>query len=345
MQEIDAIVRHPAFARLPIAAELRARPIGFVDVGARGGVDPVVAPVAGVTAVLAFDPDREAFEELSRAGAAAGWARYEIDPNALADSDGTAVLHLCAAPTNHSLRPPDPAFTGRYGMAKFRKVGEVVVPTTTLDAAIFGRRPDDVHAGEILKLDTQGTEYEVLLGASRTLGERTVAAMVEVEFCRIYEGQRLFADVELLMRSHGFSFVGFFTQFLRSGKRLDKARSGGRERLLYADALFVKDPLPGGGAPGLTARGRGVVFVAALLLRYFDLALEVAEDLWGHGSDAAAAARELAEHLAAVEPADVAARVRALSAAVAAAPDRAAVLAGRFADAYRTEFDYGDVPG
>jgi FkbM family methyltransferase len=342
--DTDALLAHPAFARLPVAAALRAKPLGFVDVGARGGIDPVMAPVAGVTAVLAFDPDPEALAELRSGTAAAGWGRYEVDPNGLAAAPGTATLHLCAVPTNHSLLPPDPAFTRRYDMVKFAKVGETTVPTTTLDAAVFARADDDHGRGEFLKLDTQGTEHAVLLGGDRTLRERTVALVVEVEFCAIYAGQKLFTDVDLLLRARGFSFLGFTTFSQRSRKRLDKARAAGRERWLHADALFVKDPLPGGGAPDLDARGRGILFVVALLHRYFDFALEVAEDLWRDDPNAVAAIRELVAALSHADPRATARRVEDLARALAAAPDRANVLAGKFADSYRLGFDYADVP-
>lgn len=340
----DALLEHPAFARLPVTAELRARPLGFVDVGARGGVDPVMAPVAGATAVLAFDPDPEALAELRTGTAATGWARYEVDPNGLAAVPGTATLHLCAVPTNHSLLPPDPDFTRRYDMVKFAKIGETTVPTTTLDAAVFARADDDHGRGEYLKLDTQGTEYDILLGAGRTLRERTVALLVEVEFCAIYAGQKLFTDVDLLLRGHGFSFLGFTTFSQRSRKRLDKTRSAGRERWLHADALFVRDPLPAGGAPDLDARSRGILFVVALLHRYFDFALEVAEDLWRDDPDAVAAARELVADLSRADPGATVRRVEDLARAVAASPDRANVIAGKFADSYRASFDYADVP-
>jgi FkbM family methyltransferase len=341
---LDSLIAHPAFARLPIAAELRARPLGFVDVGARGGVDAVLEPIAGVTTVLAFDPDSEAVVGLEADPAAGRWARYDVDPNALAAAEGHAVLHLGAVPTNHSLLPPNEAFIRRYDMRRHEKIGEITVPTTTLDIAIFARRPGDPTLGEVLKLDTQGTEHDILTGAARTLRERTVAIVTEVEFCPMYTGQKLFTDVDLLLREHGFSFLGCTTVAQRSRKRLDKRRSLGRERWMLADAVFVKDPLPSGRAPDLGPRARGILFTTALLLRYFDFALEVAEDLWGGEPDLAAAARTLVDHLSAADPQATAARVADLARAVAAAPDRANLLTGKFADGWRSTFDYADVP-
>ena len=339
----DSLLAHPDFARLPVAAALRTIPLGFVDVGARGGAHPVMEPVAGATAVLAFDPDADALAGLRAGEGGAAWAAYDVDPNGLAAFEGEAMLHLCTAPTNHSLRPTNAAIVARYAMAKFLPAGTVTVPVTTLDAAIFGMRQGRAGLGEVLKIDTQGTEHEVLTGAVRTLGERTVAVLAEVAFLPIYEGQALFSDVEALLRGHGFSFLGFTAVFHRSRKRVDKRRSTGRERWLYADALFVKDPLPGGGGV-LDDRGKGVLFTVELLFGYFDFALEVADDLWADAPTHREAAGRLVADLSRADPAATGERVAALAATVAAAPGDANVLAGRFVDSHRTAFDYSDVP-
>src|SRR5262249_27536117 len=142
--------------------------------------------------------------------------------------------------------------------------------------------------GEFIKLDTQGTEFEILQGARKTLKARTVAVLAEVEFCQAYAGQRLFSEVELLLRSLGFSFYGFTTFHVRSRKLLEKSREGGRERAFYADAVFFKDPLPGG-PPGaaLSERGQRLLFCCALLLGYHDFALELALETWAKGPEAA----------------------------------------------------------
>ncbi|MFN8722422.1 MAG: hypothetical protein ACK5YI_16480, partial [Rhodospirillales bacterium] len=54
--------------------------IGFVDIGARGGTHPIMDPLAGVTAVLAFDPDPEEGRAIRAAQARAPrWVRVEVE--------------------------------------------------------------------------------------------------------------------------------------------------------------------------------------------------------------------------------------------------------------------------
>ncbi|MEW6272305.1 MAG: FkbM family methyltransferase, partial [Thermodesulfobacteriota bacterium] len=246
----DSLLRDPDFAASGPGATLRATPLGFVDVGARGGVHELVEPVAGATAVLGFEPAADECARLRAALATASpWARCEIEPLALGARAGRAQLHVLSAPTNSSLRPPNEAFTRRYAMAKWRPLGREPLRVTTLDRVLFGARAREPFWGELLKLDTQGTEHEILRGARRTLRERAVGVVCEVSFCELYRGQRLFSEVELLLRRHGFSFYGFLSLHHRSRRALDKLRSAARERVLYGDAVFLRDPLPGGPRP------------------------------------------------------------------------------------------------
>jgi Methyltransferase FkbM domain len=56
---------------------------------------------------------------------------------------------------------------------------------------------------DFIKLDTQGSELEILQGGVRALaGVRCVE--VEVEFNPIYRGQPLFYEVDAFMRGQGF---------------------------------------------------------------------------------------------------------------------------------------------
>lgn len=324
---------------------LSAIPMGFVDVGARGGVHDLVAPIAAMTAVLGFEPDPAACAELNDLFSKGSvWAATSFLPVALSDRAGPATLHLCEAPTNHSLRPVNRDFAERYRMVKFAQTGRFELETQTLDHVLFEGGAGDRRWGEFMKLDTQGTELEILRGAERTLREQCVALFVEVEFCRIYEDQALFSDLEIFLRDRGFSFFGFHTTHERSRKALDKRRFAGRERLLHADAVFFKDPLPGGaGQRALTERESQVLFTVALLLGYFDYALELAEATFASRASAHAEILALIEDLATNDPKSARRAVEELASAVAASPAKANVAVGRFVDARRPMCNFEDV--
>ncbi len=229
------------------------QPLGFVDIGARGGMHPLIESIAEHVSVLGFEPDKDACAQVD-----------SCLPVALSDVNGPAVLWRCAASTNDSLRPINKRFVDRYNMVKFAQTGWEVVKTQTLDAMLI----DLPEQGEFLKLDTQGTEYEILLGAHNTLNSRAAAIYCEIEFAQIYEGQKLFSDIEGLVRDYGFSFIGFDNMSYRS-----RTPWKGRERLLHADALFIKDPLE----HTMSERQKQVAAMACLLCGYDDFANEIME--------------------------------------------------------------------
>lgn len=238
------------------------QPLGFVDIGARGGVHSLVQPIARFVDVLGFEPDKNACAGLN--ATIGPWSYLRFLQVALSHRAGVATLWHCAASTNDSLRPVS-HFVDRYKMVKFAQTGSEEIQTETLDRVLA----DIPEQGEFLKIDTQGTEYEILCGARRTLKERTAAIYCEVEFAQIYRGQKLFGDVEVFLREHGFSFLGFDNMSYRS-----RTPWKGRERLLHADALFIKDPIE---QEHMSVRQTQVAAMACLLCGYGDFAKEIME--------------------------------------------------------------------
>jgi FkbM family methyltransferase len=342
---VNSLSDHPVFSRTASGRVLAKEPLRFVDVGARGGAHDVVLPLARHIAVLAFEPDPAGYRDLlNDSSHAARWAKFQVEPVALGGRSGVVALHLLAASTNHSLLPPNEPFIRRYDMQKFEKIGEIEVATRVLDEFAFASVSQGMNLGEFIKLDAQGGEYEILEGAERTVRESALAIICEVEFCEIYRGQKLFSDVELFLRERGFSFFGFTHFAARSRKGLDKHNALGRERALWADAVFFKDPLPGGQIPlsSFSERQITMLSVIAVLMGYFDYALELNEIV---GSDAERAAMSQLVHDLARQPAGRALdEVRALAAAVDRDQASAAVVLGKLVDAHRTFWDYMDIP-
>jgi FkbM family methyltransferase len=287
-KNVNSMLEGGLFAKTLAYAELNKAPLGFVDVGARGGVHPLAEPLARLVAVLGFEPDEKECERLTTLlSTESPWAEWVIEPAALGSSEGAATLHRLAGPHNDSLLPPNRPLVDRFGISSFKSAGTRAVRTTTLDTILFGKWKGRSNWGEFLKVDTQGTELHVLEGAERTLRERTVAVLAETCFCRLYEGQPLFSEVEAHLRKRGFSFYGFVASHYRSKKLLDRRIGATRERLINADAVFLKDPLPGSeNARPLSTRQTYALFSSAMLLGYFDFALELALETWATGDEA-----------------------------------------------------------
>lgn len=341
---LDRISDHPHFAGSQLDAMLAARPIGFVDIGARGGVHPLVEPLARRIAVLGFEPDEEECRRVTaESEAAPRFAHEQLMPIGLWRTvESARTLYRLAASTNDSLLPPKAGPSKRYEMARWDQIGDCTVPVSTLDEVLFGTLGGEGDWGDIVKLDTQGTEADILEGARRTLDERCVAVLAEVSFLELYEGQSLFSDLERQLRERGFAFYGFGRTYHRSGKRLDKRSSWGRERLIQADAVFFKDPLAGGFAlpRELDVRDLAVLFSAALLLEYFDFAIEIAH--YAFPPAEATRLEQLVRSEAELDIERTHEEVRQFAAQVDRDPAAANLLAGAFVDARRERNDVYD---
>jgi hypothetical protein len=184
-------------------------------------------------------------------------------------------LYVAKVPTNTSLLEPNPRFISRYRAERFVVDRVIKVATRTLDDAA------PAPFGEIVKLDTQGSEHEILEGAKRLLDERCVAVFCEVEFFQVYRGQKTLSDIDVLLRGHGFSLYGLYPHY-RSTKSLDPSREHTEERLMWADAVFFKDPFDDLNA-GKTLSPRAVdcLILAAWLTGFHDFAIELTQKCVG----------------------------------------------------------------
>jgi FkbM family methyltransferase len=341
----DFIANSPNFKTSVVGRALSDAPLGFLDIGARGGVHPLVEPIARMVAVLAFEPDVEECRRIvAEMNSSRRFARFEVGPVGLAEKAGSRTLHRLSAPTNDSLREPNGVFVDRYSMDKWRLIGREPVEVTTVDDVVYREGREEPYWGELVKVDVQGTEYEVLSAARRTLTERCLAVVAEVSFCELYVGQKLFSDVESYLRGLGFAFYGFDRLYGRSKKLLDKARYSTRERVIQADAVFLKDPLqwPESAREAFSQRQYCVLFTIALLLGYHDFALELARRAFDSADRRLL--EELVREVAEVDLNEVIEEVNDLSNAITDDPSKAHLAVGKFVDRLRHLSDMHDVP-
>jgi FkbM family methyltransferase len=180
-----------------LAAQLDP-PLTMIDVGARGGIDEAWTPLLPHLRAYGFDADAA---ECARLNAAHGSQQIRFVPLALGATPATEELHVTADPACSSLYPPDQTAAKNYRALK------VITPTSSQRIAVdtIDRWAEREHVSNVsfLKLDTQGSELDVLRGATNTL--RNVHAIrTEVEFNPIYRGQPLFGDVDAFLREHDF---------------------------------------------------------------------------------------------------------------------------------------------
>jgi FkbM family methyltransferase len=210
-----------------------------VDIGAMlltGQTDPLARlSELGRLRVIGFEPQPVECDKLNALGRPG--RRYL--PFAIANGE-RRKFYVTNTGMTSSLLPPNLRVASHFNnLAELMQV----VATPEIDTV----RLDDVaeireQGCDLLKLDTQGSEAEILAHASRTL-EHCLIIQSEVEFVPLYERQPLFADVDQLLRGRGFMFHRFVGLAGRTYRplMLNDDPNIPMSQLLWGDAVYVPD--------------------------------------------------------------------------------------------------------
>jgi FkbM family methyltransferase len=259
-------------------------PLTLMDIGAAGGVLENWRQFGDKARIFCFEVRNEEASHLSSLNTS---SNIEYIPLALSNDASGITLTVTSLSTCSSVYLPVKELYKRYpGCAIMRPMSSTNYPSITLDEFITKRGIEIVHA---MKLDTQGSELDILKGAEKAL-RGCIFLIVEVEFNTLYDGQPLFCDVDRFLRDRGFVLWRFNNLSHYSPGQIGGdphsmvigSDPGGHHtlafpngQLFWADALYVKDaaspvndkPLPFGEA----------IAGAALVVQWklWDLAVEM----------------------------------------------------------------------
>jgi len=202
------------------------------DVGASMGIHPRWKLLKERFHCFGFEPNDEEYAKL-RPDPQITWINA-----ALADKDGSIDLHLTKAFQNSSTRHPNGEVLAELAWGDGHKVVRTLeVPCKTVDTVA---KENDVRP-DFLKLDTQGTELDILQATSAEVINGLVGIELEVSFLQVYEGQALFSETDAFLRRHGLLCWDFGNVLRMKPRGLDSYQSP-YGRLISCDALYFRQP-------------------------------------------------------------------------------------------------------
>ncbi len=209
-------------------------PFIYVDCGARDELTNSLVDLFPEGRYVGFEPDPEEYNRLCQQAK----DRYSYFPVAVGGSSETRILHLTGNPQCSSLLMPNHSFWTKFidcaPQIEVRETREV--QTVALDSYLPAAEIDHI---DFLKLDTQGTELEILHGAEKFLSTCILGLKVEVEFSPMYLDQPLFSDVDAYLRQFDFMLFDILRhRYRRQNYPRDLDTRG---QLLYGDAFYLKD--------------------------------------------------------------------------------------------------------
>ncbi|MBC7905482.1 MAG: FkbM family methyltransferase [Rhodospirillaceae bacterium] len=212
-------------------SEFRRDPLVIHDVGAAGGIYPLYRDTpADLWRAYGFEPTPASFAKLRQISA--GQTNVELHELALTDHAGTADFHVYAdVPTNSSLNRN--TLVLEDGKAQCQVV---TVTCERMDAfcAEPGRATPD-----FIKLDTEGTELQVLLGGQDVIAASALAVVSEIKFVHLSPEATQFSDLDAFLRGKGFML--FDIQTSRQARCVGQRFGGKKGAIDAAYVLYLRD--------------------------------------------------------------------------------------------------------
>ncbi len=221
MVALTNISKNPILTQYLVANKLIT--LHVVDIGARNGFADYWKYYTGCLEIVGFDPDRneERLNGLCRA-------------RALSSDGKDRVFYVIRYPGSSGFFPPNIDFTNRLQNRDYLNIIDTSeIKTVTLDS--LDLKPD------FIKLDTEGSELEILKGGIETL-KNVLGVSVEIAFTELFKGQPLFRDVDTFLNEQGFTLYDLKISRLERARNGKTGMSNGeRGQVTQAQVLYFRD--------------------------------------------------------------------------------------------------------
>jgi FkbM family methyltransferase len=191
----------------------------IIDIGAAG-----ILKLNQNNTYYLFEPEEEAYNNLIK--------KFDKRKNVfifntgLYDKKSIETLYVARKKQCSSLLPPNLEIINKYNAKRFLTDFTSEIKVDRLDAILS----EDLEIIDLLKLDTQGTEYEILVGCGNLL-KKVKTIICEVEHIELYKNQKLFPEIREYLKDYGFVFKEWKRQVRWEGD------------LIFGDALFLNQNL------------------------------------------------------------------------------------------------------
>ena len=257
-----------AFMRVNAGQRFTHEPINYADIGSRDGLLGFLKPFEKILNIIFFEPDHEEFNKLQKNYEN---QRVQVFNTAVSDTNSKKVLNLTRSRGCSSLLHPSGHMLGLLaiegdGINRFSVDDKIEVATQRIDEIFEFPK----IALDILKIDTQGSEFEILssLGAHRPF-----LICSECSTTELYKSQKTLFSIGMMLEN-----LGYFPIHLMERQLLPKTATKWRGSLqIHGDVIFVPDN---------SANGRAIIerdvekwFAALCMHGYMDFALWQIEEL------------------------------------------------------------------
>lgn len=256
--------------------------INLIDIGSSGSLDDKWTAIKELINLVGFDPNAEECERQNRLP-----SQYRSSvflPYAVHGKNGVETLYKTQSIFCFSLLKPNKPWLDRFSFHDlFDVMGEESIPVRAIDE-IEELKPISPDA---IKIDVQGLELPILSKAGRLL-ESAFYVETETGFTANYVGETTFSQLDAFMQANGFLMFDINTNHRIPRNNRLKDNPTGKEQILWAEAVWLKDyiGLERQGkfdALGLDATKAKKVLTLCALQQCYDFGYELAELFYAKG--------------------------------------------------------------
>jgi FkbM family methyltransferase len=230
-----------------------------IDVGARNGVteDQLPGWYAKFSKMFGFEPNQVEYQKLvdnntDALNAGESLSRFKEEKYfdcAIWSSEGERQFYVTVGAGACTLMgPTNPNITDRIWLdgtsQSFTNLHSEVLESKGVECKTLDQLFDDGKVIDYLKIDVEGGEVDVLIGAQKLLAEKKVL-FIKSEFivAPIYQSSQLLGHQQVLLNEYGYRLIGFdfnHCKYSRGESRIPEWADNG---LIYAgDAYYMLDP-------------------------------------------------------------------------------------------------------
>lgn len=216
-------------------------PVTVCDVGVRDGVDPFWSFFGQNLWILGFEPDLEAWAQLN---SKLDGTRHKFYPIALGRQREKRPFSICHYAAGSSFYPANSDFLKRFPDVHQEQLQVVkTIETETIDLDTFVKE-QQIPSIDFIKLDVEGSELDVLQGATHLLQTSVLGLSVEVLFHSSLRSQPTFSEIDLFLSSLGFYL--FDLEIRRYARKtltlpVDSLEATQIGQVLWGQALYFRD--------------------------------------------------------------------------------------------------------
>ncbi len=219
------------------AGILASEPMTVLDIGASGGFPDYWNIFKDQIRLIGFEPNRDEYKKCAQT------ENNRVYPVALGRRKEQKTITITRWPYSSSTLAHNMSFWNRFPNAYlFEAVRTETLETIDCDSFC---REYGISAVDFIKLDTEGSELEIMEGATCLLERDVLGVLIEVAFCPYQFDRPLFPEIDKFLRDHGFMMYDLGPiRLARSSLPPIETYNGHPSaygQLVAGDALYLRD--------------------------------------------------------------------------------------------------------